>query len=192
LVRGLDRKRPRKVLKTCRFLNIFLKKSSKHAGFLTFFVIAGRNRLLCDRTDQLLCARCGLGERPYFHQMPPDAFRCLQMPPDASRCLQMPPDASRRLQMPPDACRRLQMPPDASRCLQTPPDASRRLQTPPDASRRPQMSPDASRGLRVPPVALRCLVPPERPVDLRGNSRSIVIYVFPHCPMDPSGGTPTP
>ena len=82
------------------------KKSLKHAGFLTFFVIAGRNRLLWDRADQLLCARCGLGGRPYFHHMPPDASRrlgpinfyapaadlvnvhvftiCLQMPPDAS------------------------------------------------------------------------------------------------------------
>ena len=35
-------------------------------------MIAGRNRLLWDRADQLLCARCGLGERPYFHHMPPE------------------------------------------------------------------------------------------------------------------------
>ena len=77
LVRGLDRECPRKVLKTCRFFNFFQKKSSKHAGFLTFFVIAGRNRLLWDRADQVLCARCGLGQRRYFHHMPPDASRRL-------------------------------------------------------------------------------------------------------------------
>ena len=130
MVRDLDRERPRKVLKTCRFLNIFQKKLSKHIGFLTFFVIAGRNRLLWDRGDQLLCARCGLGERPYFHHMPPDASRCLETLPDASRCFQ-------------NAYRRLHTPPDASRCLQMPPDASRRLQMPPEASRSLQMPPDA-------------------------------------------------
>ena len=69
---GLGSGTAAKSIKNMQVFKHFPKKSSKHAGFLTFFVIAGRNRLLWDRADQLLCARCGLGERPYFHHMPPE------------------------------------------------------------------------------------------------------------------------